>query len=647
MAIIVKNDQQQLRKFKFKLLGISLILTYIMSEVSLNYFLRLYFNLHHWRFFTPAEQFGVIKGLVVIKGEAGFYKWLVVKIFTMTFSPFFTITLALIIYELIFFRKNLNSDRYGTATLLRTEKEIKMTGLPNTPTDQASYKETNRYGILIGGYSCLTGLLSKRDKQSVYLQYLYHYGSQHCLLYAPTGSGKGVGIIIPFCLTYPHSIFVYDLKGENYQKSAGYRQKYLNNKILKFSPMEEDDSSVRFNPLDTIRLGTIYETLDTEKIVGIMMGTRPKGGGSEVYFYDNGVNLLVAVILHIIYTKKNKNLRACNLFLSGIEPDSLEAMPGGFEKAGLAEMLEDRIHVEGYAEIKKISIKQAMEELGALKLIDSEGINLAVKATASLVSSKSEGGNEKTGIIGSATTPTNLYANPLIAKHTEVSDFTLEQLQNNDVPVSCYFIVPVDNQDVLAPLVRLFVTLVVYACMAPGSMGKKKNELTMMLDEFPQMGRMEIVAQALATIRGYRVRIFIIIQDINQLESIYKELSQSIFSNCGVRIAYAPNDFKTSENLSKMVGQTTFVAETVNKSYSQQGKGLFASTNVSTSVSTQETQRYLMNPDEIMNMGEKMIILIEGGTNILGYKVKYFEDPELDARSKLQFPQKSDILKNN
>ena len=51
-------------------------------------------------------------------------------------------------------------------------------------------------------------------------RYLRHSGPEHVLCFAPTRSGKGVGLVIPTLLTWPSSTIVHDIKGENFQLEA-------------------------------------------------------------------------------------------------------------------------------------------------------------------------------------------------------------------------------------------------------------------------------------------------------------------------------------------------------------------------------------------------------------------------------------------
>ena len=74
-----------------------------------------------------------------------------------------------------------------------------------------------------------------RDKNGK-IHYLRHAGPEHVLCYAPTRSGKGVGLILPTLLSWQQSVFVTDLKGELYELTSGWRQKYAHNKILRFEP---------------------------------------------------------------------------------------------------------------------------------------------------------------------------------------------------------------------------------------------------------------------------------------------------------------------------------------------------------------------------------------------------------------------------
>src|SRR5690606_37328561 len=57
-------------------------------------------------------------------------------------------------------------------------------------------------------------------------KYLRHEGPEHVLTFAPTRSGKGVGLVVPTLLSWPASAVIHDIKGENWQLTAGWRARF-------------------------------------------------------------------------------------------------------------------------------------------------------------------------------------------------------------------------------------------------------------------------------------------------------------------------------------------------------------------------------------------------------------------------------------
>jgi type IV secretion system protein VirD4 len=115
-----------------------------------------------------------------------------------------------------------------------------------------------------------------------------------------------------------------------------------------------------------------------------------------------------------------------------------------------------------------------------------------------------------------------------------------------------------------------------------------------MIDEFPALGKLEILQESLAFVAGYGIKCYLISQDINQLKSRETGYGpdETITSNCHVQAAFPPNRLETAEHLSKLTGQTTIIKEQITRS----GRGL--GTQASTTM--QEVQRPLLTPDECL-----------------------------------------------
>ena len=90
-------------------------------------------------------------------------------------------------------------------------------------------------------------------------QYLRHEGPEHVLTFAPTRSGKGVGLVVPTLLSWPASAVIHDIKGENWQITAGWRSRFSH--CLLFNPT--DAKSAAYNPLLEVRRGA-YEGVASE-----------------------------------------------------------------------------------------------------------------------------------------------------------------------------------------------------------------------------------------------------------------------------------------------------------------------------------------------------------------------------------------------
>ena len=192
--------------------------------------------------------------------------------------------------------KNLKKETSHGSAAFATAKEIDDAGLGKYE-DKKSHK-IKKSGVVVG--------VNPYNKHL-----MLHDGVEHILLVAPTRSGKGVNTIIPTGLVWQHSIFFFDVKEELWQATAGYRQKVLGQKVMKFAPLVGDGSSARWNPLAEINFRTAEEISDVAMIVGIMV--KPDGaksGGGDSAFWDNSAAALITgVIMHLMYKHHQEKLR--------------------------------------------------------------------------------------------------------------------------------------------------------------------------------------------------------------------------------------------------------------------------------------------------------------------------------------------------
>ncbi len=642
-----KSVKQKIVIHMFVFTSIAILMSlYIINLLLVNHYNTMFFNAQKFYFYSPitlykiveyfrdsSDSFIVWQVSVLIKWNAG-----EVITFATVFGPFFISAAGLIItYARL--KSILISDRHGTARFLTAEEVVKSNKI-DEPDSLKNYKKHGRYGLFMGGFIHKSGELiiwedrESKAKTKLNLLKLYHFGEQHMIIFAPTGSGKTAGVVIEQLTTFPESVFVLDISGELCATTSGYRNKEFNNVIIRFEP-SAISGSARYNPLEEVRLGTEFELSDAQKIAAILVIT-PEKDLSD-HWVGRSYDLLTHVILHVLYTKRNRNLSAVALFISGIDPDDSNHIYAGengwlSEMMGMPETKQDaveknsRIHVKGYARLKSISEHAAFQELQNKGIIGIDGIHINVKATAASLRN-SNAAEEKSSIISSAQKPLALYRDPIVSKNTSVSDFKLDDLQNLSRAVSFYLIIPTDQRDRLKPLVRLLITQFIHKTQS--STTNKIHELACIWDEFPEFGKIEALESAFATIRKYKVRLVIICQDYLQLVRYYGE-NQTIYSNCGIRVAYAPNEPKTAQLLSGDTGDMTYIAKST--SYTKNTSPLQIINGGSTSINTQETQRKLMTPNEVSNMGNNMLIMIEGQPPILGHKIFWYFSDYFKAR---------------
>jgi type IV secretion system protein VirD4 len=517
-----------------------------------------------------------------------------------------------------------HNDVHGTARFA-TLAEVRASGL--LPRDGERGQ-----GVYCGGYM---------DPKTGRLLYLRHHGPEHLCAVAPTRSGKGVGLVVPTLLSWPHSVFVLDRKGENYAVTAGWRHQHAGNVVLRFDPAEPAGSCA-WNALAEIRFGTRHQVSDAQNIALMVVDDDGRGVAGD-HFRSAAYELLVGLVLHALYKTQAvgrlPGLSDCAHMLTGVgafaapeTENDLAENPDGDPRA-LAGLFAEMTAV------RPDPNDTAAREAGLV--INGVGRRMASTPARELGS-----------IISTANNALSLYRDPIVGDNTARVDLKVADLMDHDTPVSLYFITTPRNAERMRPLARLLLSQIVLTLAdrmeydaAGRSRTMHKHRLLLMLDEFPTLGRLEVFESALAYIAGYGMKAYIITQDVQQLYKAYSNF-ESIISNCHVRVAYAPNKVETAEWMSKMAGQATVVKEQLSTSGKRFGLLL-----EQVSRSYQEVQRPLLTPDEIMRLpGPKkdakgdiseageMLVFVAGQPVIRGHQILYFQDPTFSERSRIPPP---------
>ncbi|UXT20434.1 conjugal transfer protein TraG [Agrobacterium tumefaciens] len=454
-------------------------------------------------------------------------------------------------------REAKNVATYGSARWAEKE-EIKSAGLLDPD------------GVVLGRYD---------------QDYLRHDGPEHVLCFAPTRSGKGVGLVVPSLLTWPGSAIVHDIKGENWQLTAGFRAQH--GRVLLFDPTNPKSSA--YNPLLEVRKGE-WEVRDVQNIADILVD--PEGSLEKRNHWEKTSHaLLVGAILHVLYAEKDKTL------------------------AGVAAFLSD----------PKRPIESTLSAMMKTAHLGEAGPHPVIASAARELLNKSD--NERSGVLSTAMSFLGLYRDPLVAEVTRRCDWRIIDIVGGKQPTTLYLVVPPSDINRTKPLIRLILNQIGRRLTEDLQAKADRHRLLLMLDEFPALGRLDFFESALAFMAGYGLKSFLIAQSLNQIEKAYGP-NNSILDNCHVRVSFATNDERTAKRVSDALGTATEMKAMKNYAGHRLSPWLGH-----LMVSRSETARQLLTPGEIMQLPPTdEIVMVAGTPPIRAKKARYYEDTRFRER---------------
>ena len=454
-------------------------------------------------------------------------------------------------------REARNAETYGSARWAKPQ-EVKVAGLLDPD------------GVVLGRYEG---------------SYLRHDGPEHVLCFAPTRSGKGVGLVVPSLLTWPGSAIVHDIKGENWQLTAGFRARH--GRVLLFDPTNPKSSA--YNPLLEVRRGE-WEVRDVQNIADILVD--PEGSLEKRNHWEKTSHaLLVGAILHVLYAEKDKTL------------------------AGVAAFLSD----------PRRPIETTLAAMMKTPHLGVAGPHPVIASAARELLNKSD--NERSGVLSTAMSFLGLYRDPVIAEVTRRCDWRIADMVEATAPTTLYLVVPPSDINRTKPLIRLILNQVGRRLTEDLQANGGRHRLLLMLDEFPALGRLDFFESALAFMAGYGLKSFLIAQSLNQIEKAYGP-NNSILDNCHVRVSFATNDERTAKRVSDALGTATEMKAMKNYAGHRLSPWLGH-----LMVSRSETARQLLTPGEIMQLPPAdEIVMVAGTPPIRAKKARYYEDRRFTER---------------
>lgn len=507
----------------------------------------------------------------------------------------------------------------------------------------------------------------------------------HILVGAPTRTGKGVSLIIPTLIdSWNESVFVLDIKGENYQLTSGFRKERFNNKIIRLAPMSTE--SCKYNPMNEIDVayeGGLKESEQIDNIATLLSQSEKP----DPFWDENGSIFIQGLMTFALYKVRQEGIEMKKQWAKeGHTPTDAEILLAN-RRAGFADINDVLVNPENDMELKdylsflaglspnknkngkslygvpavgteddgngKKVYKQPSEEnfikhfdpndienngklMQVLKnsyptnanLIEKQGIHPNIQKLFSKICTMSENMFGSVKAVGE--TKLKMFSTPIVRYNTSSSDFRIWDLMNYKTPVSLYLVIEPKDLVIMSPFARIVLIQIVNGLTSEMDYisGKAhKWRLLFVLDEFPALGKMEVLEKGIGYVAGYGMKLMIILQSLDQLFNIYGE-KNGFMSNCAVQIFYTANENQTAKYVSETFGSETIEYE--NKS----GMKTFSS---GTKSETRQA-RNLLSVSEVRNLpSDKILISVSGKPPILTEKIQYFKVPEYKGRTKIPY----------
>jgi len=391
----------------------------------------------------------------------------------------------------------------------------------------------------------------------------------HIVACAPTGSGKGIGCIIPVLLEHAGSLICLDIKGENFCVTARQR-KALGSRLCLVDPFQATGYKThRYNWLDFINVNS-PDCVGISAVLADMLAVDSESN----YFDDSAKILLQGLILFVAAkgTDETRHIGQVRILLTLPLPN-------------FTELLKD--------------MSQTEAAFGVIKRVANQ-----------LLSSQEQGaGKEISAIVNSAKRFTAFLDDPRIVHALSGSDFALADIKKKSMSV--FVVLPPDRLHTNRAFVRAFFALALSSVTATQS--QPKDKVLFIYDEFAQLGYMEQVENAISLVRGYGVQFLIFVQDLSLLKGVYDKW-QTFLAN-STRLFFGCTDVDTAKYISQSLGKYTLETNSTNMNLK--------------SVTVSYTGRDLMTPDEIMKLpATAPIVFLQGKPPVRLRRLNYLKDKE-------------------
>jgi len=439
--------------------------------------------------------------------------------------------------------------------------EIERAGVIDKAPRASAEADPSKEGIYLGSFVDEQGALELR----------YH-GGKSLMTFGPPGANKSAGLVVPNIAALRRSEAIIDVKCELFRITG--RMRATMGRVLRLDPFGLGDDVERgerfhWNPLLQPQLDPKnHEFESTAYCIADAINDKGSGGGNGKFFENSALNLGALAVMWERYTKGDKaSLRNVRAMIA--EPnryDDKKQLVGGF----------------------LFTLKQMAE-------CDHAAIRNAAARLYGRLTDQNSQATSAQDVIDTFMTSTRFLDDPRIGADMwqgEAIDFA----KLHEEITTIYLVLPPHQLVAQAKWLRLFVNLAL-AELYRNPPGKPTlPPVLFLLDEFGNLGSLSEIETALNLSRGYRIQLWLFLQNLGQLKGNYKDKWGAFFSGAGAITSFRTGDMETAEQLAKFYGN----------------KEQIVPTQTATGESDTPHANPLIRPEDINRLGQgEMISMIE------------------------------------
>ena len=406
-------------------------------------------------------------------------------------------------------------------------------------------------------------------------------GDRHILTIGPNGSGKTRRLLIPnLYYLKDWSIVAIDPKGELFAHTAVHRARRPGHKIVLIDPFAVVKTtypqlaarfpceSLGFNPVAALDPDSLRFIDDAKSLAIALVKTE---GQQDKYWPQAAQALLKGLVM--------------GLRIRGDDDASLVDLRDvlGLPPAELADYIVEMLKLLGP------EWPALVASLGEFEFFSPEDRELG-------------------GIRRTAKVQTDWLDSPQMRANLEGGALDFATLK--ETPTTVYLVLPPEFLASHGVWLRMMVASILRPLLR--AVTRPAVPVLFMLDEFAQLGRMEIIEDNYALMRGYGVKLWTIWQDLNQAKNLYGERWESFISNAGMVQSFAPQDMTTRKYLSELADERMTWHDV--QSVTGSGGLSLKSMSSSSSMSTTSIKEPLIYPYELgqMRQGQSVVFTQRG-----------------------------------